>query len=69
MFRPANLQYTHDISADTLLIDSERLHRQLHTVEAGRFPNEVHSVVVSDVHRDPLGPPKLQANLVRYVYR
>lgn len=56
-----------DIPADALLVDGERLHRELHAVERGRLPNKVGREVVRAVGGDAVVPAELERDLVRGV--
>lgn len=56
-----------DVTTNTLLVDRERLHRELHPIERGRLPDKVGRKVVRAVARDPVVASELQCNLVRYV--
>lgn len=56
-----------DVAADTLLVDGEGLHRELHAVERGRLPDKVGREVVSAVGGDAVVPAKFESDLVRDV--
>jgi hypothetical protein len=58
------MKNTHDVSANTLLINGKRLHRELHPVEAGRLPDEIGRKVVRALRGNTFCPPKLETNLV-----
>jgi hypothetical protein len=58
---------TYDITANTLLVNSERLHRKLHSVEAGGFPDKVDGKVVGTFSRYTVRPAQFQSNFVRDV--
>ena len=55
---------THDVTADTFLINSKGLHCQLHAVKACRFPHEVSGVAVRDFYRNPFRTPQFQTYLI-----
>ena len=58
---------TYNITTNTLFIDSESLHGKLHSVETGRFPDEIGSEALRDVVWDALGPSQLETNLIRNI--
>ena len=44
-----------DVTRDTLFVHRESLHRQLHSIERSRFPNEIGREVVRTFGRDSIG--------------
>jgi hypothetical protein len=63
----ARYKKTYNISADTLLINCEGLHGELHSVEAGGLPDKVGREVVGTVRWYTFGSPQFKADLVRHV--
>lgn len=60
-------QFVVDVSADTLFVDGKRLHRELHPVEAGGFPDKVGGEVMHAVGGHAFGTAELQANFVGHI--
>lgn len=55
---------THNVSADTLLVDREGLHGGLHPVKAGGLPDKVDGEAMSTIHWDTFVPSKFKTDLV-----
>ena len=55
---------THDITADTLLIDGKCLHGKLHSVEAGGFPYKICGEALSNLVWYTFRPTQLKTNFI-----
>ena len=59
---------THYIATDALLVNRKRLHRKLHPVKAGGFPDKVGGKFMCALRRDVIRATQLQRNLIGDIY-